>query len=388
MIDLKYLTNKAEQSKNDQTHVDDHKHSTQLDKTTEHFKIEQLASLKDKTSLSGFQIAKNDDSCQNSENKLDNEKMDEINLNDLVIGLYSEIEGSNKKRNFSSKSNSERAGGKTYLSMPKEDKSQHYETEAKALKRINLLYGSKSCPKDYSEATDHNASKQDDIPSASTTNLKSNHNSGLNKLAKPQGLYELISLNSYFSHLTKFRFQLQIEAEFEENFRIESSILFKEGFGFKKYKIVLKSNKLLLINPSNKFKSSNESSQIMIEKNPWIILDFDFMSVSCYTNALKQQFELVAPTGTKFLFQVEGKDKTLYDRLIIYLNHIIQASKGFRDLLTSICFQSNFFKSYYMSELDFVHSARTGDILLFRGFEFPAKCQRMLTCEEYGINCN
>ena len=38
-----------------------------------------------------------------------------------------------------------------------------------------------------------------------------------------------------------------------------------------------------------------------------------------------------------------------------------------------------------MTEKEFSDRAKTGDILLFRGFEFPGKFQRFFTQAEYGI---
>jgi len=37
-----------------------------------------------------------------------------------------------------------------------------------------------------------------------------------------------------------------------------------------------------------------------------------------------------------------------------------------------------------MSEKEFVDKSKTGDLLLFRGFEFSGKCQRFFTQAEYG----
>ncbi len=42
-----------------------------------------------------------------------------------------------------------------------------------------------------------------------------------------------------------------------------------------------------------------------------------------------------------------------------------------------------------MTEKDFAENAKTGDLLLFRGFELPGKCQRFFTQADYGnINYN
>ena len=38
-----------------------------------------------------------------------------------------------------------------------------------------------------------------------------------------------------------------------------------------------------------------------------------------------------------------------------------------------------------MTEKEFQEKAKTGDLLLFRGYEFPAKCQRFFTKAYYGI---
>ena len=37
-----------------------------------------------------------------------------------------------------------------------------------------------------------------------------------------------------------------------------------------------------------------------------------------------------------------------------------------------------------MTEKEFSHRVKTGDILLFRGFDFPARCQRFFTQADYG----
>jgi hypothetical protein len=40
-------------------------------------------------------------------------------------------------------------------------------------------------------------------------------------------------------------------------------------------------------------------------------------------------------------------------------------------------------KNYYIFESEFKEKAKTGDLLIFRGFECPAKCQRCFTGAHY-----
>lgn len=41
-----------------------------------------------------------------------------------------------------------------------------------------------------------------------------------------------------------------------------------------------------------------------------------------------------------------------------------------------------------MSEKEYINMSRSGDLLIFRGFDCPANCQRFFTRAEYGIDIN
>ena len=180
----------------------------------------------------------------------------------------------------------------------------------------------------------------------------------------------------------KHKLQIRVEHEFNQLFMIETSIELKEGLFFKKYHMILKKNILILIKEEAKL----EQNMDIKLKTPHLVFDFDFLTAACFVNSKNLTF-IIKIIGTKkeFKFRLFQKNKELFIKVSQYLNYFIKQSKGNKEVMFNIVLRGDlFYKYFFLNEIDLTNSAKTGDILLFKGSEIASRCQRMLTCEDYG----
>lgn len=401
MIDLKAFSDDDKTKKlSSTTNYEDNKHSNQLDYTAERFKKvdDQEGDDRKVSILFGCTPIKNkktDDSPSSFCNYLNKpitvesysqEFYPEVNLNDLVIGIDSDrkedqdvetnIFKQKTKRNRSSSLSEEKMKPNGQLKPNYRKRSITSEksviTKRGIQNEVNELKNANSDEKCGSLKTKHKSSH---ISNSNSSNPNKNNNH------KQSDQLSYYYANSFYSQINKYRFQLKVEANFDELFRIESPISYKEGRSYNNYHMILRSNIFILTQSRENSKLFNHS---YYERAPKLVLDFDLVSVTCVVNPSKNQFTIVMPNGNEFHFQVPVKDSSLFNKVVIYLNYIIQSSKGNKEMKSDLCSYLDFHKSYRISEHDFFLNSKTGDILLFRGFEFPSKCQRFLTSEEYG----
>lgn len=193
---------------------------------------------------------------------------------------------------------------------------------------------------------------------------------------------------SFRSQIEKYKRMNIIEWEFENCFQLEADIEYKETFGYSTYSCKLEKNKLILYNRRN-IKSDNKKfdksslPKVVLNSNPILVLDFDFISVKTEikTDVKTIKIEVIGAKKT-FIFRI--KDKILFEKFIHFLHFFVTNSKGYKKNLFNICMKSDFYKNLHITENAYKLNAKSGDIILFKGFEFPARCQRFITCENYG----
>ncbi len=190
-------------------------------------------------------------------------------------------------------------------------------------------------------------------------------------------------VSTFVLKLNKFKFQQKVMEEFDNVFKIESPILYKDGLFFHEYTLVVRKNKVILLD--NKANRTSIIPEIK-EKSPFVILDFDYVSVVLTKDTNNHSFTLnIIGTKKSFIFKLKYKNDTLFSSIISFINYFISQSKGHKEILLNTVLRGDmFYKSYFMYESELTTQAKTGDILIFRGYECGSKLQRSLTCEQYG----
>lgn len=211
------------------------------------------------------------------------------------------------------------------------------------------------------------------------TYLNNNHSAtrSVNELNISNNDKTVSYVNSYRSYWEKYKELNYLEYEFDDSFTINLDIEYKETFGYYKYKAKLLKNKLLLYTFES-FKN-NEG-----DKQPYIILDFDFISATCDLVLETSSITInVLGYNKNFKFRIPG-DKLLFEKFVFHLNYFIKQSRGHEEPLFSVCTRDNFFRLFFILEHDFKSKAKTGDLIIFNSYECCASCQRFITCENYG----
>ena len=144
--------------------------------------------------------------------------------------------------------------------------------------------------------------------------------------------------------------------------------------------------------PKEIMKTSFNTKQEIIPYNelfdtyhPILVLNFDLMSASISLNIESSEIiiYILSLKNIKFILKLPIKDDNFLQKIFITIQNSIINSRGYYINLFGVSVNKNFYKNYYISYNEFESKSKTGDILLFRGLEFPAKLQRCYTKNEY-----
>jgi hypothetical protein len=120
--------------------------------------------------------------------------------------------------------------------------------------------------------------------------------------------------------------------------------------------------------------------------HPILFLNLNLLSCCYSINQHSLSFELhvlSSPHVITFQFRVPYNNNTIYQQIITLLRYLITGSRGYRANIMGVAIRSNFYKQFYMSEVEFQYKAKTGDVLIFRGYDCYSKLQRCLTRSQY-----
>jgi hypothetical protein len=119
--------------------------------------------------------------------------------------------------------------------------------------------------------------------------------------------------------------------------------------------------------------------------NPILFLDFNLVTADFKINKNLYEIYLSVLSLENFTFtlKLEHKCQNLFKSLVIHLQRSILSSYGYYNNIFGCSLRKNFYKSYFIKFNDFENIAKTGDILLFKGFEKKAKFQRFFTKSEF-----
>ena len=75
-----------------------------------------------------------------------------------------------------------------------------------------------------------------------------------------------------------------------------------------------------------------------------------------------------------FTLQIHQKSsENLFKSLVIHLQRNILSSFGYFNNIFSVSLNKNFYHNFYIKNTDFENVAKTGDLLLFKGFDKKSK---------------
>ena len=141
----------------------------------------------------------------------------------------------------------------------------------------------------------------------------------------------------------------------------------------------------------NNFEFKNVSGINLYFKNifdiyhPKFCLNFNL--ITSFLTTIPEKYEiLINVLSSKIItykLKIINKNKELYIKILDNLQSTIINSRGYYINLLGITLRNNFSSFYFMKASEFEYKAKTGDILLFKGFECPARLQRFYTKNEY-----
>jgi len=82
-----------------------------------------------------------------------------------------------------------------------------------------------------------------------------------------------------------------------------------------------------------------------------------------------------------FFFKADSDEK--FENFLVCLNFNIKNSRGGKENMVGVALRPIFYKHFFISESDYIKESKTGDLLIFKGFDCPSTCQRCLTGAEY-----
>ena len=183
---------------------------------------------------------------------------------------------------------------------------------------------------------------------------------------------------------------------FSATCKVKAHILFHEGrlmVTDKKLLVVKKStNKNVYINSKERKKhlTKQKLEQYNIS-HPIVSLDFDLISAHIVTFKSQKKFNIIIlgsnnleKENTKTIyFSMQNTSDKLFNEMIQLISKAIYLSRGFKYNLFEVSLRKYFYKDYFLKVNLFEEIAKTGDILLFRGFQKHSKCQRSFTGADY-----
>ena len=119
--------------------------------------------------------------------------------------------------------------------------------------------------------------------------------------------------------------------------------------------------------------------------HPIFCINFNLMTSFLTTNKKNQEIiiNILSNKIISFYFKPIKKDYNLYLHLLTILQSSIINSRGYHYNILGVSFLKDFYTNYYMRVAQFEYKAKTGDLLLFRGFDCPSKIQRCYSKNKY-----
>lgn len=119
---------------------------------------------------------------------------------------------------------------------------------------------------------------------------------------------------------------------------------------------------------------------------PILTLNFDLVTAKLTVTSKERKEFKIDVLGTPKVFEFQFPSTTpneLFIQLIRLIQSSISSSLGNSMNLFGVSMRKNFYQNYFVDYLKFLKWAKTGDVIIFRGNECPARCQRCFTQADY-----
>lgn len=174
------------------------------------------------------------------------------------------------------------------------------------------------------------------------------------------------------------------------NISFTTTIQAKVNHSFHDGKLILKKN-ILTVAPIHIGREIKGSKKLVKPPSydailhPILTLNFDLITAELELHKDKHSFIIyVLGSNTIFEFKLPPPSTNeMFNHIVLYIQTAIMNSKGYNMNLIGISKRVNFYCDYYISLKDFETKAKSGDVLIFRGLEMNAKCQRCFTQADY-----
>jgi hypothetical protein len=164
----------------------------------------------------------------------------------------------------------------------------------------------------------------------------------------------------------------------------KKTLLYKNSDSTENNKI--KKNNKYRKNKEDEFiKKQNSLKKIYDIYHPILHLNFNLITCNLTVDKKNLKFYITVLSLENFVFEfkLKNNDINLFDIITTNILINIKNSRGYIKNLFEISLRKDFYTQYFMKVGEFEYYARTGDILLFRGFECSAKIQRFYTKSVY-----
>lgn len=170
----------------------------------------------------------------------------------------------------------------------------------------------------------------------------------------------------------------------QKNIHYETTIYAKDNLIYVKGKLVISGASFYVIEINEKYNFIKpEVPKPLDEFHPLVSLNFNLVTAKLTYNLMKQKFQIFV-LGKDEPFKFESKlPMSEFQTLLKTIQTAIINSLGHSQNLIGVSLRKDFHLNYYITEKEFLSKVKTGDVLVFRGLECPAKSQRFFTRAEY-----
>lgn len=181
--------------------------------------------------------------------------------------------------------------------------------------------------------------------------------------------------------------ELKFLSEYEEFGLIyTTTVEYKVGHYFEKSRLVVHKRKLFIVRYFNQI--NNEDYQESCRHYPLfyypkLSLNFDLLSAFMYLEKQKLIIKILI-LGTDKNFEIRFPNEEIFNTYSNIIAKSIAYSDGFGKNIFGVALRfKDFDKLNFIAQEEFLSKANTGDVLIFRGIDCPAPCQRFFTGDEY-----
>lgn len=191
------------------------------------------------------------------------------------------------------------------------------------------------------------------------------------------------------------------------NLSISSTCSVKIENTYKTGHLTLKNSKLMIHQyESNKINPQNRQLNSIIETmdifNPIFFIDFNMATCELIIHKKKQKFRLIIlgknlykkdynyDNSTNCIykyrvvkFKMPNESSKIFNLICEKINQSIILSQGYNHNFFGINLRKNFCEEYFVNFKQLENLARTGDVLLFKGYDTEGKFQRFITGADY-----